>query len=409
MKIALLTLGTRGDVQPYAVLGRALARRGHTVTLSTAKTFENLVKSYGLSFEPVESAYPELLTSEEGTEMMMGNLFAIRRNLEKWLYPLIEDSLDLFYRLSREHDRVIYRPKTLADVFAGQFPEKMIRAALVPALQPTEVFPNPTLSGFAIPKPFNKWSFELANLGINFLEKPISRFREKNGLKALARPPGIPVLYPISDHFLPKPHDYPDNQHFTGFWFDSAPERLPEKLSRFLDAGEPPIVITFGSMHLKSEVDISRLVEKIPDQTGCRVVLVKGWGLRDILPSGTDPRICTVDAVPYPELFPRVKAVVHHGGIGTTAECLRAGKPMLICPVLYPVGDQKFWGDVAFRSGVGVEPLPVSRITENTFFERLSILLNDETLYENARSLSELLREEDGIMQAINWVEKGQA
>jgi sterol 3beta-glucosyltransferase len=92
MKIAILTLGTRGDVQPYAVLGQALKLRGHQVTLSTAKNFENLVLSYGLDFIPVEADFQAILDSDEGKKMMKGNPFAIKRNLNTWTYPLIFNS-----------------------------------------------------------------------------------------------------------------------------------------------------------------------------------------------------------------------------------------------------------------------------------------------------------------------------
>jgi sterol 3beta-glucosyltransferase len=132
MKIAILTLGTRGDVQPYAVLGQALKQRGHQVTLSTAKNFEQLVKSYDIDFVPVEADFQELLSSDEGKKMMKGNPFAVKRNLNTWLYPLITNSLTEFYKLAKESDIVLYHVKTLADSFADQFPNKMIRANLLP-------------------------------------------------------------------------------------------------------------------------------------------------------------------------------------------------------------------------------------------------------------------------------------
>jgi sterol 3beta-glucosyltransferase len=118
MKIAILTLGTRGDVQPYAVLGQALTQRGHKVTLSTAKNFETLAKSYNVDFLPVEADYQATLNSDEGKKILKANPFAIRRNLEKWIFPSIRQSLNEFYNLSKNSDLVIYHVKTLADCFA---------------------------------------------------------------------------------------------------------------------------------------------------------------------------------------------------------------------------------------------------------------------------------------------------
>ncbi len=87
MKIAILTLGTRGDVQPYAVLGQALQRCGHVVTLCTGKNFESLVKSYGIGFVAVEADYQAMLDSDEGKKIMKGNLLTIRHSLKTWVYP----------------------------------------------------------------------------------------------------------------------------------------------------------------------------------------------------------------------------------------------------------------------------------------------------------------------------------
>ncbi|HEY0668481.1 MAG TPA: glycosyltransferase, partial [Sphingobacteriaceae bacterium] len=99
MKITILTLGTRGDVQPYAVLGKALAKRGHDVTLSTAKNFKELVESYQLNFHPIDADYEQILNSEEGKKMLKGNPFAIQRNFTKLISPIIEQSLNEFYSL----------------------------------------------------------------------------------------------------------------------------------------------------------------------------------------------------------------------------------------------------------------------------------------------------------------------
>lgn len=100
MKIALLTLGTLGDVQPYAVLGQALQRRGHQVTLSTAKNFESLVRSYGINFTPVEADFQAFMETEEGKKMMK-NPFRARKNLESWVYPMIDQAMTTFFSVAK--------------------------------------------------------------------------------------------------------------------------------------------------------------------------------------------------------------------------------------------------------------------------------------------------------------------
>lgn len=166
MKIAILTLGTRGDIQPYAVLGQALKERGHQVTLSTAKNFEDLVLSYGIDFVPVEADFQAVLESDEGKKMLKGNPFAIKRNLNTWIYPLIKNSLIEFYKLAMESDLILYHVKTLADSFADQFPQKMIRASVLPIVEPTKEFANPSFSGLPVPKFLNRFSYTLSNFSI---------------------------------------------------------------------------------------------------------------------------------------------------------------------------------------------------------------------------------------------------
>ncbi len=134
MKIAILTMGTQGDVQPFAILGHALKKRGHQVTLSTAKNFGPLVKSYDIDFLPIDADFQEFMNSEEGKKMMK-NPFRARKNSCIWVYPMIYNSMRTFYNLSKESDRVFFHVKTMGDYFADQFPEKMIKANVVPAIE----------------------------------------------------------------------------------------------------------------------------------------------------------------------------------------------------------------------------------------------------------------------------------
>lgn len=406
MKIAILTLGTRGDVQPYAVLGRALKQQGHQVTFSTAKNFEALVKSYGIDFVPVEADYQAILNSEEGQKILKANPFAIQRSLDKWIYPLVQQSLRDFYELAKTSDKVVYHVKTLADSFADQFPEKMIRAMVVPAVQQTSAFPNPAFSGLNIPSFLNKWSYKLTSLGVKMMNKPISRFRESIGLPKKYQTPETPFIYGISSLFLEQPKDYPDYSMFTGFWFGCSGTELQQDLKDFIQQGEPPLLLTFGSMPFQSKFDLQSAIIRLAEKFETRVIVVKGWGLENIEKLNNSKLIKVITSAPYEKLFPFVKAVIHHGGVGTMAECLRAGKPFFICPILYPIGDQQFWGQLAYKKGVAVKPVPIKRMTERLFFDRVQELIGNKQLYKNVEKLSEELKHENGIQNAIDEIEK---
>ena len=124
------------------------------------------------------------------------------------------------------------------------------------------------------------------------------------------------------------------------------------------------MLITFGSMPFDSKLHLPELIKSVVDETGIRLIIVKGWGLSDTREIETIPHIKVIDSAPYDKLIPLVKAVIHHGGIGTISHCLNAGKPFLTCPVLYPLGDQYFWGMIAHQKGVGLKPIPLKKADE---------------------------------------------
>lgn len=405
MKIALLTLGTRGDVQPYAVLGQALKRQGHQVTLSTAKNFEPLVKSYDLDFAPVDADYQSLLDSEEGKRMMR-NPFRARKHLSKLVYPMMFDSLTTFYKLARKSDKVLYHIKTLADNFADQFPERMIRANVIPVLEPTKEFINPVLSALPLPSFLNKLSYKLTELGLSMWHKPINQFREEARLPIKRAKVHVPSIYGVSSHFLQRPDDYPIDSQFTGFWTNTSAEVLEQDVIDFIHQGEPPLLLTFGSMPFNSKLNLPEILKRLTQKLNIRLIVVKGWGLNDIKELEENSSLKIIASAPYDKLLPLVKAAIHHGGIGTVAACLHAGKPFLGCPVLYPLGDQHFWSTVAFKKGVALKPIPLKKISEGLLIDNVKALLRTEYLYKNSSQLMEKLQTENGVLNAINIIEK---
>ena len=405
MKITILTLGTRGDVQPYAVLGKALAERGHSVILSTAKNFRELVESYGIGFHPIDTDYEKLLNSEEGKKIFNGNPFALKRNFRKLISPIIEQSLSEFYHLAQNSDVTIYRPKTLANVFTNQLSKIAIKAAVVPAMMETAAFPNPAISGLKIPEFLYKWSYKINDFKFHVLKRPIQQFHKQHGLdEEFPIDSNEVCLYGISSHILNRPEDWPLNHHLTGFWFSDQHQELAPDISEFIDQGEPPVLVTFGSMPLPRK--LNKLIRRAAEKLNQRFIVVKGWGDLDVAELSNLNNIKIIDPMPFESLFSRVKAIVHHGGIGTVAECLRAGKPMFICPAIYPLGDQYFWGDLVYKQGVAVKPVPLAKIGSRIFINRVSELITNDSLYANAQKISEKVRAENGVEKAVDLVEK---
>lgn len=402
MKITLFTLGTRGDVQPFAILGEALAQRGHAVTLCSAKNFRSLVESHHINFHPVNIDSEHMINSKHGQQIMKVNLFHLKRNLNQFVYPIIKTSLNEFYKLAQESDLVIYRTKTLADVFLNHLDCHAIRAAVVPAMEETTAFLNPIMSGLKIPSFLNRWSFKFNNLRFRFFKKPIDQFRQQHGLSEISSDiQNTPGIYGISKHFLDRPDDWAKNQHLTGFWFSQRKNRLDPDLEKFIKSGKAPLLITFSSMPVEKE--LSELILNCINEIDERFIIIKGWGDWDISES---EKIKVIETAPFDALFPKIKAVIHHGGIGTTAECLRAGKPMFICPPVYPFGDQYFWGDLAYRKGVGVKPVPLSRLTQKKFIKGIKQLINDDQIYRNSILLARKINTENGVEKAVEMIEE---
>ena len=180
---------------------------------------------------------------------------------------------------------------------------------------------------------------------------------------------------------------------------------LSPELSNFLQSGTPTLLFTFGSMPFKCKFDIQQALINLTERFGIRIILIKGWGFEQTERLKDNDRITVIDSAPYDKLLPLVRAVVHHGGLGTTAACLAAGKRFWIAPVFYPVGDQFFWGKVSWQMGVSPKPIPLSRLSEAQFIVSIAELLQNKQLYYNAETMAKKLDEEDGISTAVRLIE----
>lgn len=318
---------------------------------------------------------------------------------------MIYNALKIFYKVSKESDRVLFHVKTMSDYFADQFPEKMIRANVVPAIEYTTEFINPVFSALPIPSFLNGLSYKLSDLGVRMMMKPVNRFRKEQGLPSKFQKPSLPSIYGISEHYLKKPKDYPETSYFTGFWTAPSSKELEKELVDFIQDGSAPLLITFGSMTFETKMHLPKALDKLSKELGIRIVVVKGWGFNDTKLLDENPEIKVIQAAPYDKLFPHVKAIINHGGIGTISACITAGKPFFTCPVLYPMGDQHFWGTIGFKKGIALKPKSLKSMTERDLINKTQDLLTKEDLYKNSIDLSVKLNQENGLEKAIELIE----
>ena len=173
----------------------------------------------------------------------------------------------------------------------------------------------------------------------------------------------------------------------------------PGELIDFLDAGPPPVHIGFGSMSSRNPAETARVVLEAVRLAGCRAIVSEGWGgmAFDRLPD----QVISVRDVPHEWLFPRVKAVVHHGGAGTTAAAIRAGKPSIICPF---VADQPFWGDAVRKLGIGPEPISQRKLRPGNLARAIDQAVGDVRMQSRAITLGEEVSAEYGVARAVEIV-----
>jgi len=188
--------------------------------------------------------------------------------------------------------------------------------------------------------------------------------------------------------------------HVTGYWFLDAPPdwKPPQDLVNFLEAGPTPVYIGFGSMTHRSPEESTELILEALQLTDQRGVLLHGWGgmAKAKLPNS----VMMVESIPHQWLFPRMAAVVHHGGAGTTASSLRSGVPSIIVPHF---ADQPYWGERVAALGVGPRPRARARLTAQKLADSIDQALSDQTMRERAAKLGAALRVEDGIKRSTRY------
>jgi sterol 3beta-glucosyltransferase len=415
MRIAIIALGSRGDVQPHIALGQGLKKAGHTVRLVTQDNFETLTKLHGMEFWPMGGNSQDGIESKEWRELSeKGNLFTITRHLmkeaQRIIVGLVEDGLAACQGM----DLLI--TGSMGNVIGISLAEKLhlplLQAHLIP-ITPTRTFPSALLPLPNLGGAFNFISsrFVLQTMWLGM--RPIVNQVRK---KALGLPPassidlfhsdrskGLPTLYGFSPSVVPAPIDWCADDHVTGYWFlDSADDWTPPSaLLNFLQDGPPPIYIGFGSMSSRNPQETAELVIEAIKKTNQRALLFSGWGglHKEDMPNS----ILMIDSTPHDWLFPRVAAVVHHGGAGTTAAGLRAGVPSIMIPFLI---DQPFWAKRVYDLGVGPTPIPRRKLTVEKLAQAIQEAAANTAMRQRAAELGSKIQAEGGIANAVEIIQR---
>lgn len=408
MRITMICIGSTGDVRPYVVLGRELARRGHEITITAFADFQQIVEKEGMSFRPIPGDVKDFMASimKPGVSGVT-YLNQVRHSLKAILDPFLSDLVTA----CEDAECVIA-------TFFGQVIRSIAEMKNLPFIQ-TQYFmmdkntsaPIASAPGQRVGRAWNAASYQLGYILISTLEKYyLSDWRKEHGLppRKLESTPSyemnghiIPVLYAMSPLVVPRPASWGANIHMTGYWLDdNISDFEPEEgLKAFLEAGEKPVYVGFGSMVGGDMGETLSIVLKAIQRSGVRVILSTGWGGVEIPAS---PNVYVAGFVPHDWLFTRVQAVVHHGGAGTLAAGIVAGLPTLVIPF---GGDQPFWGERVRQLGIGPKPIPREKLSARKLTKALVELTTEKRYQVAAKELGIRLCTEDGVVNAANIIE----
>lgn len=408
MQILLLTIGTRGDIQPCIALALGLQAAGHRVRFATYPSYAEFVTRYGLTFEPIEGDMRALTQGQKWQKAMMES-----NNPVKAFRFFLSEASTLFaraqadsWRAAQGVDAVLYYSTALWGYdIATRLDVPCCQLAIYP-VTPTRVFPAIVLAGHSTP--FNRIShFLLQALVWQVFRGSINTFRRQvlgmgpaplTGIPPRELAGHIPVLYGYSAHVIPKPADWPDWTHVTGYWFlDQAEWQPPAALLEFLDAGPAPIYVGFGSMTDRDAERTGQIVREAVHLSGQRAVIASGWS--QIKATDLSRDLFLLEEAPHTWLFPRMAAVVHHGGQGTVAASLRAGVPAVTVP---HSADHPFWSYCVAQMGVGPQPIPRRQLTAKRLAEAITTAVTDPAMRARAATTGMRIRAEDGVRQAVD-------
>lgn len=411
--IILTTIGSLGDLHPVVALAIELQRRGHKVTIATTEAYRRKIEAIGLHFHPIRPNRspddPELL--RHVMDLRKGPEFIIRQLFMPHLREMYDDlaviAPEADFMVSGE---IVFAAPLVAEKFGLRWASAILSpSSFFSVYDPSVIAPLPFTKNLrGAPTLLHRLIIGLGKFSTRSWGQPVADLRRELGLRATAEPlfkdkfsPHLNLAMFSKVLGAPQP-DWTANTLQTGFVFYDKQQHTanaPAGLREVLDAGEPPVVFTLGSAAVLNAGSFYEESVKAVQRVGRRAVLLVGKNVTDgDLPAS----IAAFDYAPYSEVLPRAACVVHQGGVGTTAQVLRAGVPQLVMPYSFDQPD----------NAARVERLGVARTIERDRYaagqaaELLADLLNDQSYGERAKEVAREVRVEDGLRESCDAIEK---
>ncbi len=421
MRIVLSNIGTYGDTNPLIAIALELRRRGHTPVMALPEVYRSRIAPLGLEFHALR---PDI--DPENTKLVE-MIYDVKRGTEtglrEFLFPVLRETYSDLLDAATKPERadllllgeLNYAGPIVAEVTGIPWASYVLAPfSFFSAYDPPVLPPYPRLARADKVKGMGRAMKRLARFVTRKWPEPIYELRRELGLKKGKNPifdakhsPNL-VLALFSRELGVEQKDWPENTLIAGFCYydaESGNAELPVELKKFLSAGEAPVVFTLGSAAVLAAGDFYEQSARAAKKLGVRAVLLVGTDPRN-RPQGELPdSICVAEYAPYSKLFPHVSLAVHQGGVGTTAQCLRAGRPMLIMPYSHDQPDNarrmKRLGVARVIQRKGYKPWRVAR--------KVRAMLAEPEFEARARSVAEEVAQENGVKTACDALEKLQA
>jgi rhamnosyltransferase subunit B len=411
-RIVFTTFGSLGDLHPYIAIALGLQARGHEAVIATSGYYRQKIESLRLGFRAVRPDYPDpetirrIMDRRKGTEVIIRELTmpVLRESYEDTLAAAEGADLLISHMLTFTTGLVV---EMRGIPWASTFLQPL---GLFSVYDPPVVPQAPLLAKLRfLGPPFHRLLFWCAKWSVRSWSEPLHRLRAEVGLPPTSLSPlfegqysPLLVLALFSKLLADKQPDWPRQAIITGFpLYDQDGEAgMPPELVRFLDAGPPPIVFTLGSSAVGDAgqfYDHSAAAAKL---LGRRAVLLVGKDPRN-RPASLPDGVVAFDYAPFSELFPRAAAIVHQGGVGTTAQAMRSGRPMLVMPYAH---DQPDNAERVIRLGIA-RKISRHRYSPARAAAELRHLLDDPIYLQRASEVGEQVRQEDGVRAACDALE----
>ncbi len=401
MKALLVSMGTRGDIEPFLAVGEILRNRGWQVVCLFPEQFRATTEAMGFVFHGFSAEFLKLMDGSDAKEILGGAGSTVSR-VKNWGalarkgMQLARESVDVQHRVQRDEapDRIVYHPKcNIAIVWGMAHPGRAIMLSPVPGLAHA-------VNEFA--PMWKDWGTTL-NRASTSLINTIKAVAVKRFTKTLASevdPKHLSVatirramletertIYTVSPSLFTRPDYWPSSAHVVGYFErDKTVGWLPDApLLKFLEQFNKIVLISFGSMTNTDPLQKTRIIVDVLARTGIPAIINTSWGGLERIDNAPE-HVHFVDSIPYDWLFPRVHAVVHHGGSGSTHMTLKYGCPSLVVPHAL---DQPYWARLVHERGLGPRGIPIGELAADVFEERLLDLYSNDAYRANAGEMSQ--------------------